>query len=207
MTSRAYALAILLLFVAGFAFATEKPTPTPPASITSTTNSSASSMSSANASASSTSGASGTASNGLDFNGHTIVLPTAPFMPPMAPLPCPAAQIQQTDTSGGWGFIRHAQGTTDTRDCTAIIVINSLIERCQYGRAQLALDMLTARALPGFQVASVAYPDLTPSQCAALKAPAITPSVQIMTSPQCVTPTRTITRKPRPASIITECKR
>jgi hypothetical protein len=109
-------------------------------------------------------------------SGDLFVLPAPVFVPPMPALPCPAAQVEQQAIGIGWNFVSQSSARTDTRDCTAIIVINSLIERCQYGRAQRALDMLAVRALPGFEVAPTAYPDLEPAACAALKAPVLTPS-------------------------------
>jgi len=113
-------------------------------------------------------GAAGTYSGDND---NLYVLPAPIFMPPMAPLPCPSAQITQQGVAIGWNFFSHTSGSTDTRDCTAIIVVNTLIDRCQYGRAQRALDLLAVRSLPGFEAVDAGYPDLSPKDCALIKSP------------------------------------
>jgi hypothetical protein len=125
------------------------------------------------AKATSSATATNTASGGSvqSRSGDLWVLPAPVFVPPMAALPCPAAQVDQQAIGLGWNFFSHSTGKTDTRDCTAIIVINSLIERCQYGRAQQALDLLAVRALPGFETKPAPYLDLEPSACAAIKMP------------------------------------
>jgi hypothetical protein len=171
----------LLLAATTLAFATEKPKPTPtPPNATSSSTSSASSgdaVSTSNATNGDATGGSalvGGYTSNSDSN--LYVLPAPVFLPPMAALPCPAAQVEQEAVAGGWNFFSFSKGRTDTRDCTAIIVINSLIDRCQYGRAQQALDLLAVRALPGFQVAAVGYPDLTPKECAMVKAPPAPPA-------------------------------
>lgn len=118
------------------------------------------------------------------------VLPAPVFTPPMAPLSCPQAHIEQSAVALGWNFFSHAQARTDASACTAIIAINSLIDRCQYGRAQRALDLLAARVLPGYEVQPADYPDLTPQHCAALKAPppSAPPTLSLIPPPAAVAP-------------------
>jgi hypothetical protein len=170
----------LLLAATTLVFATDKkPTPTPPNATSSSTSSASSgdAVSTSNATNGDATGGSalvGGYTSNSDSN--LYVLPAPVFVPPMAALPCPAAQIEQEAVAGGWNFFSFSKGRTDTRDCTAIIVINSLIDRCQYGRAQQALDLLAVRALPGFQVAAAGYPDLTPKECAMVKAPPAPPA-------------------------------
>lgn len=186
-------LALCLFLCITTAHATGTKPATPATSSTSSARADASSTSGADAVSSSTGGSVG------DFHsrgGDLFVLPMQPFMPPMAPLPCPSAHIQQSDLGIAFGLFRYGQGTTDARDCTAITVINSLIDRCQYGRAQSALDLLAARALPGYKADPAVYPDLTPAQCASLKLPPAPPvPVSILTQPTCPAP---LVAKPRP---------
>lgn len=106
------------------------------------------------------------------YRSWAIVLPAAPWMPPMARVECASAQIDQSDQQVLWGAWRSAQAHTNTSDCTVIALRNAKVETCQYASAKQVEDLLLARHLPAFAASdSSGYIDLTPTQCAALRAP------------------------------------
>lgn len=113
-----------------------------------------------------------TDSDRSSYRSWAVVLPVAPWMPPMQKVECTLAQVRQTDEMVGWGAWRRAEASTDTSDCTVIALRNAKVETCQYASAKQVEDLLLVKHLPAFSAAdSSGYIDLTPTQCAALKAP------------------------------------
>lgn len=113
-----------------------------------------------------------TDSDRSSYRSWAVVLPAAPWMPPMARVECASAQIDQSDQQVLWGAWRNAQAHTNTSDCTVIALRNAKVETCQYASAKQVEDLLLVKHLPAFSAAdSSGYIDLTPTQCAALKAP------------------------------------
>jgi hypothetical protein len=210
-----HVLSLVLALACATAYATNKP-PVPQPNDPAATSTSAS-TSSATAGSATSNATNGDATGGSALVGgytsnsdsNLYVLPAPVFVPPMAALPCPAAQIEQEAVAGGWNFFSFSKAKTDTRDCTAIIVINSLIDRCQYGRAQQALDLLAVRALPGFQVAASSYPDLTPKECAVVKTPVPAPAVAPIIGPglKAVDECAPKPQQPKAVKVTTACKK
>lgn len=113
-----------------------------------------------------------TDSDRSSYRSWAVVLPMAPWMPPMQKVECTLAQVRQTDEMVGWGAWRRADASTDTSDCTVIALRNAKVETCQYASAKQVEDLLLVKHLPAFSASdSTGYIDLTPTQCAALKAP------------------------------------
>ncbi len=88
-----------------------------------------------------------------------------------------APQITQASVGFLFGAFSQASGTTDVSNCTLMALRNVKVDSCQYGSAQQIEDLLTKKLLPDFVPSTVRFPDLTPTQCHALKTPVPPPVV------------------------------
>ena len=84
-----------------------------------------------------------------------------------------APAITQSARSG-WlliGGASVADSKTDPTDCTLMLLRNAKVDACQYASAKQVEDLMIAKLLPAFKASAGTYPDLTPTECAAVKAP------------------------------------
>jgi hypothetical protein len=169
-------LVIALLFTPTQARANGTPaTPTPtPAPTSATANSASTSNGSAKA-ASGSHSAVGDVSQGLQVGGDSarswsLFLPPPVFTPPMAPMVGCAPRV--TQSAGSITLLGSmARSDADPTDCTLMALRNAKVEACQYASAKQVEDLMLAKLLPGYTASVVAFVDLTPAACAALKAP------------------------------------
>jgi len=100
----------------------------------------------------------------------SLFLPPPVWTPPMAPVQCASANIEQGSTSVGWSAFSTANARTDSSDCTLIQMRNAKVEACQYASAKQIEDLLVSKYLTKYQPSTVAMVDYTDKECAALKA-------------------------------------
>ncbi len=123
-----------------------------------------------------------------DYNAWSIVLPPLAFTPPMAAVVGCAPQIVQKTVGIGFGLFSQADGVTDVSNCTLMALRNVKVDSCQYGSAQQIEDLLTKKLLPEYVPSAIRFPDLTPTQCHALKTPVPPPQVVNYIAPPPVVP-------------------
>lgn len=99
----------------------------------------------------------------------SLFLPPPAWTPPMAPVSCASANIDQSSTSLVWSGFSNATAKTDSSDCTLIQVRNAKVEACQFASAKQIEDLLVSKYLKGYQPSTVGMVDYTDKECAALK--------------------------------------
>lgn len=103
----------------------------------------------------------------------SLFLPPPAWTPPMAPVQCPSANIEQGSTSLLWSGFSNATARTDSSDCTLIQVRNAKVEACQYASAKQIEDLIVSKYLKDYQPSTVGMVDYTDKECAALKTAAL----------------------------------
>lgn len=103
----------------------------------------------------------------------SLFLPPPAWTPPMAPVSCASANIDQSSTSLVWSGFSNATAKTDSSDCTLIQVRNAKVEACQYASAKQIEDLIVSKYLKGYQPSTVGMVDYTDKECAALKLAAL----------------------------------
>lgn len=100
----------------------------------------------------------------------SLFLPPPAWTPPMSPVQCASANIEQGSTSVVFGGFSTANARTDSSDCTLIQMRNAKVEACQYASAKQIEDLLVRKYLTNYSPSTVAMQDYTDKECAALKA-------------------------------------
>ena len=195
-------IACLLLAFAGQALANPPPAPAPTG-----TNATASATSNATAKATGTAAstigdvAPAQTIGGDSARSYSLFIQPPAFTPPMAKIDGCAPAITQSARSG-WlliGGASVADSKTDPTDCTLMLLRNAKVDACQYASAKQIEDLMIAKLLPDFKASAGAYPDLTPTECAAMKAPSKAAEVRyvsVYAPPECDVPApRTKTKR------------
>lgn len=99
----------------------------------------------------------------------SLFLPPPAWTPPMAPVSCPSANIEQGSTAVFWSGFSNATAKTDSSDCTLIQVRNAKVEACQFASAKQIEDLLVSKYLKNYQPSTVGMVDYTDKECAVLK--------------------------------------
>ena len=107
------------------------------------------------------------------------VLP-APIAPPnLGTHACQGAMVDQKGGAAGWSFVSGYRHLVDGSDCTVITLINSLLERCQFGKAERAMELLMAKRLEGYEASRGPFMDnLNPTECALYRSPRVEAKVE-----------------------------
>lgn len=99
----------------------------------------------------------------------SLFLPPPAWTPPMAPVSCPSANIEQGSTATFWNGFSNVTAKTDSSDCTLIQVRNAKVEACQFASAKQIEDLLVSKYLKNYQPSTVGMVDYTDKECAVLK--------------------------------------
>lgn len=105
-----------------------------------------------------------------NYSSWSLAITPMATVPMMAPIQGCAAKITQDSWGVGGGLVASAAGgKTDPDNCTIIELRNAYAGMCLYASAKQLQDRLAMKLLPEFKPSAIAYKDLEPELCAALK--------------------------------------